>query len=132
MDEVLYHGGNLDVPCDTGAMGLWATDDLDAARDYAASCAYQNPDGVAYVYRIRVEGDVVPLRDAVPAEVADRVEAGVPSALAYSGYGPDLIERGVAAVWVESGDEHPDTGREHKSWWIPGVFTSEVLERVDD
>lgn len=132
MSDVIYHGGNLDVPCDTGAMGLWATDDLDAARDYAESCAYQNPDGVAFVYRLQVSGRVVPLREAAPAALADRVEGGVPSALAYSGLGPDLIEQDIAAVLVETGDAHPDTDREHRSWWIVGDYTTEVVEQIRD
>jgi hypothetical protein len=50
--------------------------------------------------------------------------------LAYSGLAPDLAESGIGAVLVDVGDEHPDTGREHRSWWIVGTYTAEVVERV--
>jgi hypothetical protein len=124
----LYHGGALDGQFDPFAVGLWATDDPDAAADYAAAWS----DGKVHRIPVPEDAKIIALRDAVDAELADLVEQAEPQQLA-SGFearsrAERLVEQGVWAVYVEIGDCHPDTGRAHRSWWIIGRI--ETIEAI--
>jgi hypothetical protein len=123
---VLYHGGLLGGP-QHGCRGLWATDDIDAARDYANT----NDLGAAQIHTIVVPADarIVALRDAVPADLVEQVEKGDPAALSYSDLADQLAEQSIWAVLVETGDEHPDSGRVHRSWWIVGDVATNLHEK---
>jgi hypothetical protein len=126
--EDLYHGGILAGQSDPFAAGLWATDDAVAAAEYAAMWS----GGTVHRIHVPAGARIVSLREAVDAELASRIEQGEPQRLSASVDSCSLAERlvsqGVWAVYVETGDCHPDTGRGHRSWWIvaPGWLARET------